>query len=52
MDTQMINLLIVLTIVAVFIFVGREIVCWYFKINEIVSLLKAIKDALQNKVSK
>ncbi len=27
--------------------VGREIVCWYFKINKIVELLEEIKDSLK-----
>ena len=26
----------------------REIVCWYFKMNEVTSLLKEIKISLQN----
>ncbi len=27
--------------------VGRDIVCWYFKINKIVELLEEIKDSLK-----
>ncbi len=28
---------------------GREIVCWYFKINKTVQLLEEIRDSLKNK---
>lgn len=27
--------------------VGREIVCWYFKINKMVELLEEIRDSLK-----
>ena len=29
---------------------GREIVCWYFKINKIVEILEEIRDSLKNKI--
>lgn len=36
-------------ILAIIVFlICREIVCWYFKMNEVVSLLNDIKTSLQN----
>src|SRR2546421_11311068 len=38
---------VVYLIVILFVFlVGREIVCWYFKLNEIASLLRQVRDRL------
>lgn len=40
--------LIMWVIVSIFLFfVFREILCWYWKINEAVSLLKEIRDLLK-----
>lgn len=37
-------------LITLFLFlIGREIVCWYFKINQITSILEEIRDALKNK---
>lgn len=49
MDTQaFLNLMVVILVSLVIFLVCREIVCWYFKMNEVVSLLKEIKDVLRN----
>ena len=49
MDTQgLLNLMMVVLISLVIFLICREIVCWYFKMNEVVNLLKEIKTALQN----
>jgi len=46
MDTS-VGLLIVYLVAALLVFlVCREIVCWYFKLNEIVSVLRQIRDRL------
>lgn len=43
---------ITLTLVAIVVFlIGREIVCWYWKMNETISLLKEIRDLLKSSVS-
>lgn len=33
-------------LLVIFFFIGREIVCWYFKYNEVVSLLERIDNKL------
>ena len=38
----------VAVVILVLFLIGRSFVCWYFKMNEVVSLLKEIKTALQN----
>lgn len=43
------NALIVLLVVLVAFLIGRELVCWYFKINVLVSELRGIREALQDK---
>jgi hypothetical protein len=46
------NIVFVLVTVAVMLLLflmGREIVCWYFKINKTVELLEEIRDSLKNK---
>ena len=50
MDAQgFLNLMVVILVSLVIFLICREIVCWYFKMNEVVSLLKEIKAALQSK---
>ena len=44
-----IGLLIVIGIMLILFLLGREIVCWYFKINKTVELLEEIRDSLKNK---
>ncbi len=49
MDTQfLMNFAVIAFICLVIFLICREIVCWYFKMNEVVSLLKDIKASLQN----
>jgi len=40
---------VVLGIMFLFFLLGRELVCWYFKINKTVELLEEIRDSLKNK---
>lgn len=48
MNQEEIALVVVGVIASVILFfVGREIVCWYFKVNEIVKLLREIRDSLK-----
>jgi hypothetical protein len=42
MDSVIIGILVVLVI----FFICRELVCWYWKINESITLLTEIRDAL------
>jgi hypothetical protein len=44
-----IGLLIVIGIMLILFLLGREIVCWYFKINKTVELLEEIRVSLKNK---
>ncbi len=39
----------VLLVLVVFFLIGRELVCWYFKINKISGILEEIRDELKNK---
>jgi uncharacterized membrane protein YqjE len=41
--------IIVLLVLIVFFLIGRELVCWYFKLNKISALLEEIRDELKNK---
>lgn len=41
--------IIVLLVLVIFFLIGRELVCWYFKINKITGLLEEIRDELKNK---
>lgn len=41
--------IIVLLVLIIFFLIGRELVCWYFKLNKISSLLEEIRDELRNK---
>lgn len=36
-------------VIVVFFLIGRELVCWYFKINKITTILEEIRDELRNK---
>lgn len=45
-----IGLLIVIGVMLILFLLGREIVCWYFKINKIVEILEEIRDSLKNKI--
>ncbi len=42
------GLIIALGIMLLFFLLGRELVCWYFKINKTVELLEEIRDSLKN----
>jgi hypothetical protein len=39
----------VIGVMLILFLLGREIVCWYFKINKTVELLEEIRDSLKNK---
>ena len=41
------HVLIAIGIAILFFIIGRELICWYFKINKIVGLLQSINDSLQ-----
>jgi hypothetical protein len=43
------NMLIFLAIVLVLFLIGRELVCWYWKINRIVGLLESIELELKSR---
>jgi hypothetical protein len=45
------GLVIVLLVLIVVLLILRELVCWYWKINETISLLKQIRDLLQKSIS-
>jgi hypothetical protein len=36
-------------VLLIFFLIGRELVCWYFKINQTVALLEEIRDLLKSK---
>ena len=38
-----------LGVIDLFFLLGRELICWYFKVNQIVALLEDIRDSLKNK---
>jgi len=46
MDRQIIGFLIALAIIIPLIVLGRELFCWYCKINESLSVLKEIRDLM------
>lgn len=46
MDREIIGLLIALAIVIPLVVLGREFFCWYWKINESLSVLKEIRDLM------
>jgi hypothetical protein len=41
--------LIVLVVLVIFFFFGRELICWYLKINKITEILEEIRDELKKK---
>jgi len=44
------SILIITILALVFVFIiGRELICWYWKLNLIVVLLQQIKDNLEKK---
>lgn len=45
---QAINFWVVGCIIVVLFVIGREIVCWYWKLNKIVKLLESIEQKLIN----
>jgi TM2 domain-containing membrane protein YozV len=46
---NIVDLLVLLGIMFLFFLLGRELVCWYFKINKTVELLEEIRDSPKNK---
>lgn len=51
-DGSFFALLVVLGILFLFFLIGRELICWYFKINRRVELLESILIELRNKNGK
>ena len=45
------NFLIGLAIILVIFLIGREIVCWYWKINEALTTLRAIDEKLSVQIN-
>lgn len=45
------NLLLGLSVLFVLFIIFREILCWYWKVNEVVGLLKEIRDKLDRQPS-
>ena len=45
----LVSVLIVLLVIVAFFFICREIVCWYWKVNKIVSLLEDISGKLNHR---
>ncbi len=41
--------IIAISVLFVLFLIGRELVCWYFKINQTVALLEEIRDLLKSK---
>lgn len=48
MDSAVV-LIVALGVMLLFFLLGRELICWYFKVNQIVALLEDIRDSLKNK---
>lgn len=48
LENQTPYLLISLVIVLILFLIGREIVCWYFKINKTITVLEEIRDLLKS----
>jgi hypothetical protein len=44
-----VGLIVALGVMLLFFLLGRELICWYFKVNQIVALLEDIRDSLKNK---
>lgn len=49
MDGNAFSALIILGVLFLFFLIGRELVCWYWKINRTVELLEKIYEQLKNK---
>jgi hypothetical protein len=49
---QAVGIIAIMFIILVIIRLGREVVCWYLKINERKDLLKEIRDLLKKKNKK
>jgi len=41
-------MIIVLVVMLLFFLLGRELICWYFKMNKVVELLDSINEQLKN----
>ena len=44
-----VGVIVALGLMLLFFLLGRELICWYFKVNQIVALLEDIRDSLKNK---
>ncbi len=44
-----VGVIVALGVMLLFFLLGRELICWYFKVNQIVALLEDIRDSLKNK---
>lgn len=44
--------LITIVVVLVVFFIARELICWYWKINQTVALLTEIRDLLKDETSR
>jgi hypothetical protein len=44
---SLIGLIVALGVMFLFFLLGRELICWYFKINKTVELLEEIRDSLK-----
>ena len=44
-----VGVIVALGVMLLFFLLGRELICWYFKVNQIVTLLEDIRDSLKNK---
>lgn len=51
MDEISLRILLVIIVIVIIFLIFREIVLWYWKINEGISLLREIRDILQNSTS-
>jgi hypothetical protein len=49
---QAVGIIAIIFIVVVMMWLGREVVCWYLKINERKDLLIEIRDLLKKKAKK
>ena len=43
------GVIVALGVMFLFFLLGRELICWYFKVNQIVALLEDIRDSLKHK---
>lgn len=49
MDGNVFIALVILGVLFLFFLIGRELVCWYWKINRTVELLEKIHEQLKNR---